>query len=85
MIVILGMDIGNALFSSLDSPFRTLRKVAKVLVIFLFVFMPITFWHLFMGAVHAGTVKAQHELNQVLQPMMPSLQPTPTTVPSSGD
>ena len=76
------MDIGETLFDSLDSPIRTVRKVAKAIVIFLFLFMPITFWHLFMGYVHEQTVKAQHLLTQVELPIIEHYYPTVTTVPS---
>lgn len=79
------MDIGDTLFSSLDSPFRPVRKVATVIVIFLLVFMPITFRHLLMNAVHVETVKAQHELTQVEQQVMShNWKTTPTTLPTSG-
>jgi len=59
--------------------------VATVIVIFLLVFMPITFRHLLMGAVHVETVKAQNELSQVEQQVMSNYRKaTPTTLPMSG-
>ena len=79
------MDLGDTLFSSLDSPFRPVRKVAKVIVIFLLVCMPITFRHLLMDYVHVETVKAQHELTQVEHQVMSHYwTTTPTTMPTTG-
>ena len=79
------MHLGDELFSSLDSPFRSVRKVAAWTAVFLLIFMPITFRHLLMDYVHVGTAKAQVELNHIEQQVMQNYwQTTPTTSPGNS-
>jgi hypothetical protein len=79
------MHLGDELFNSLDSPLRSVRKVATWLVIFLVICMPITFRHLLMDYVHVETAKAQVELNHIEQQVMQQYwKTTPTTQPGTG-
>ena len=77
------VDTGETLFSSMDSPFRPVRKVAQGIAIFLLIFMPITFRHLLMEAVHAETAKVQRELTVMEQHALSNYsRSVPTTIPS---
>jgi hypothetical protein len=64
------MHLGDELFNSLDSPFRSVKKVAACTLIFSAIAMPITFRHLLMDYVNVETAKIQVQLNHVEQQVM---------------
>lgn len=78
------MHLGDQLFDSLDSPFRSVKKAAGWTLIFLAIAMPITFRHLLMDFVNVETPKIQGQFTQIEQQITQEYWRTPTTQPPTS-
>lgn len=78
------MHVGDELFNSLDSPFRSVKKAAGWTLIFLAIAMPITFRHLLMDFVKVETAKIQAQFTQTEQHITQQYWTTPTTQPHTS-